>query len=65
MMHADVRYRVSNLLYKMDQKKDYSRQIGLYEVPSSVERQAGNQGVIIFKEESYETIHQTESFQLG
>ena len=64
-MQADVRYRVSNLLYKMDRKKDYSKQIGVYEVPSSVERQVGNQGVIIFKEGSYETVHQTEGFQLG
>ena len=64
-MQADVRYQVSSLLYKMDQKKDYSRQIGLYEVPSSSEKQAGNQGFIIFKEGSYETVHQTEGFQLG
>jgi len=49
-MRADMRYRVSNLLYKMDQRKDYSRRIGLYEVSSDCKEETDDSSTIIFKE---------------
>ena len=49
-MRADMRYLVSNLLYKMDQRKDYSRRIGLYEVSSDDKEKTDDYNIIIFKE---------------
>lgn len=49
-MRADMRYRVSNLLYKMDKRKDYSRRIGLYEVSSGDKGKTDDCRTIIFKE---------------